>query len=75
MRLGVILGAEPNTGDNKEGDPMSVGDFMAEDVYVCEQQQKSLSNPLFSVENTAQYGESTVRTFQSIIKEWIENDG
>ena len=60
---------EPTDDD----DPMTSGDFMAEDIFACEQQQKSLSNPLFSVVATAQHGESTVRTFQSIVQRWMES--
>ncbi len=57
---------DPNT------DPMASGDFMAEDVYACEQQQKSLSSPLFSVGAEAQRGEYAVRKFQMVVKEWID---
>ena len=66
------LGIGTKYGDSKEGDPMGTGDVLEEDKYVCEQQQKSLSNPLFSIENTSQYGESTVRTFQSIVEKWMK---
>jgi len=62
-----------NTPDKNSIDPMDWNDFMEEDVYVCEQQQKSLSNPLFNITATAKYGESTIRDFQSIIKRWMEN--
>lgn len=50
--------------DLPEDDPLGSADFMAEDVYVCEQQQKSLSSPLFSVGATAQHQEASVRDFQ-----------
>lgn len=53
-------------------DPMASGDFMEEDVYACEQQQKSLSSPMFSVGAQAQRGEFAVSKFQSVVKEWIE---
>ncbi|MEW7290240.1 aromatic ring-hydroxylating oxygenase subunit alpha [Aquimarina sp. 2304DJ70-9] len=53
-------------------DPMASGDFMAEDVYACEQQQKSLQSPMFSVGAQAQRGEFAVSKFQSVVKEWIE---
>ncbi len=62
-----------NAPDENSEDPMDWNDFMSEDVYVCEQQQKSLKNPLFSVAATAKNGESTVRTFQGIVKRWVEN--
>ena len=51
---------------------MASGDFMAEDVYACEQQQKSLSSPLFSVGAQAKRGEFAISKFQSVVKEWIE---
>ncbi len=59
-------------GDPSE-DPMSSGDFMAEDVYACEQQQKSLQSPYFSVGAEARKGEYAVRRFQEEVKKWIEN--
>ncbi len=61
-------GTEPN--ENSE-DPMEWNDFMEEDIYACEQQQKSLSNPLFNIEYTAKDGESTIRRFQQIIQQWM----
>ena len=36
-----------------KNDPMASGDFITEDIYVCEQQQKSLKSPYFSVGATA----------------------
>ena len=59
------------TPNPESEDPMDWNDFMEEDVYVCEQQQKSLSNPLFGVTATAKNGESTVRNFQSIVERWM----
>ena len=58
-------------GDGKE-DPMASGNFMAEDIYACEQQQKSLQSPFFSIGAQAQHGEYALPKFQTIIKEWIE---
>ncbi|WP_086031047.1 aromatic ring-hydroxylating oxygenase subunit alpha [Tenacibaculum holothuriorum] len=55
-----------------EGDPMATADFMEEDVYVCEQQQKSLQSPKFSVGAQAEKGEFAVAKFQQVVKEWIE---
>ncbi len=63
-------GNEPDTNSD---DPMDWNDFMEEDVYVCEQQQKSLKNPLFGVTRTAIKGESTVRTFQEIVQKWLDS--
>lgn len=70
-----IMGNETKYGgepDENSEDPMKWNDFMEEDVYVCEQQQKSLSNPLFNVTATAKYGESTVRDFQGIVEKWMK---
>lgn len=58
--------------EGDKSDPMASGDFMAEDVYACEQQQKSLSSPMFSVGAQAQRGEYAISKFQSIVKEWID---
>ena len=70
-----IMGSDTKYGkapNENSDDPMEWNDFMEEDVYACEQQQKSLKNPLFNVTHTAKKGESTVRTFQGIIKKWME---
>ena len=40
------------------------GDFMKEDVYVCEQLQKSLNSPYFEFGPSASHGESPIRGFQ-----------
>lgn len=55
-------------GAQDADDPMSWGDFMAEDIFACEQQQKSLKSPLFSVGATALELEASVRTFQSTVQ-------
>ena len=67
-----------NTGKyegDPETDPMASGDFMAEDVYACEQQQKSLSSPMFSIGARAQRGEYAVQRFQEEVKKWMEAHG
>lgn len=61
-------------GDPKT-DPMASGDFMLEDIYACEQQQKSLASPMFSVGAQAQRGEYAVRRFQEEVKKWMEQHG
>ncbi|WP_282610445.1 aromatic ring-hydroxylating dioxygenase subunit alpha [Pelagibius sp. Alg239-R121] len=53
-------------------DPMTSGDFMAEDVYACEQQQKSLKSPYFEVGASAEQGESPVRQHQQIVLDFLE---
>ena len=68
-----IMGGKTKYGNDDPNDPMATGDFMAEDVYACEQQQKSLSNPMFSIGATAVKTESTVRDFQKIIAEFMND--
>lgn len=52
--------------DNPD-DPMTSADFMKEDIYACEQQQKSLQSPYFEVGASATFGESPVRDHQQIV--------
>ena len=58
-------------GDPKT-DPMATADFMAEDIYACEQQQKSLKSPYFEIGATAASGENPVRTHQQIVLDYME---
>ena len=58
-----------------ENDPMASGDFMAEDIYACEQQQKSLSSPMFSIGAQAQRGEYAIQRFQEEVKKWMVAHG
>lgn len=34
--------------EHGENDPLASGDFMAEDIYACEQQQKAMNSPMYS---------------------------
>jgi len=61
----------PSDAHDKD-DPMASGDFMAEDVYACEQQQKSLQSPYFEVGASAKDGESPVRQHQKVVLEFME---
>ena len=56
--------------ENKD-DPMTSGDFTAEDVYACEQQQKSLQSPYFEV-GPASAGESPIIAHQKVILDGLE---
>ncbi len=56
--------------ENKD-DPMTSGDLVAEDVYACEQQQKSLKSPYFEV-GPVSVGESPIIGHQEIILNWLE---
>ena len=51
---------------------MASGDFMTKDIYVCEQQQKSLKSPYFSVGATAKDLEQAVCQFQRNVQSYIE---
>lgn len=64
-----IRGKYEGHGDD---DPMASGDFMQEDIFACEQQQKSLRSPYFSVGATARHGEAAVRDFQRLVAEWVK---
>ncbi len=54
-------------------DPMASGDFMAEDIYACEQQQKSLKSPYFE-HGPSSVGEAGVRGHQELVKAWVEGE-
>ena len=56
-----------------EDDPMASGDFMAEDVYACEQQQKSLKSPYFE-HGPSSVGEAGVRGHQELVRAWVEGE-
>ena len=56
-----------------EDDPMASGDFMAEDIYACEQQQKSLQSPYFE-HGPSSVGEAGVRGHQELVRDWLERE-
>ncbi|MEM9104561.1 MAG: aromatic ring-hydroxylating dioxygenase subunit alpha [Pseudomonadota bacterium] len=58
------------SGEDKD-DPMTSGDFTAEDIYVCEQQQKSLTSPHFEV-GPASRGEGPVLQHQQVVLDYLE---
>lgn len=47
------------------------GDFMKEDIYVCEQLQKSLNSPYFEFGPSAEHGERPIREFQKRVWQYI----
>ncbi|WP_372573663.1 aromatic ring-hydroxylating oxygenase subunit alpha [Ruegeria jejuensis] len=53
-----------------EDDPMVAGDFTGEDIYACEQQQKSLKSPYFET-GPAAAGESPVIDHQKVVLKWL----
>ncbi|WP_240138182.1 aromatic ring-hydroxylating oxygenase subunit alpha [Streptomyces sp. MUM 178J] len=52
-------------------DPLASGNFIAEDNYVCEQQQKSMTSPFFEVGPAAQ-GESPVVNHQRVVLSFLK---
>jgi Rieske 2Fe-2S family protein len=62
--------------DSEDGDdPMASGDFMQEDIYACEQQQRSLASPYFEHGPSALKGEAGVRQHQELVMSWIGGSG
>lgn len=60
--------------DGEKGDPMTSGDFMQEDVFACEQQQKSLQSPYFETGPAAVHGERPVLGHQKVILRFLGED-
>ncbi|MCY3630752.1 MAG: aromatic ring-hydroxylating dioxygenase subunit alpha [Bacteroidetes bacterium] len=63
-----VSGKYKSGGDD---DPMVSGDFTAEDIYACEQQQRALKSPYFEVGPAAQ-GESPVIQHQEVVLQYVE---
>jgi len=61
---------DENDAQSKD-DPMAGGDFTTEDVYACEQQQKSLYSPYYEA-GPASKGEGPVLDHQKIVLSWLE---
>ncbi len=55
-----------------EDDPMMSGDFMAEDIYACEQQQKSFQSPYFEVGPAAKNGEQPILDHQKTVLDYLK---
>lgn len=53
-------------------DPLSSGDFMAEDVYACEQQQKAMKSPRFGVGAMARTLERSLLEFQQHVLSYVD---
>lgn len=52
--------------------PLGSADFMQEDIYVCEQQQKSYQSPYFELGPSAQHGESPIRDHQQVVWQYLK---
>ena len=64
----------PKFDSGDADDPMASGDFMQEDIYACEQQQRSLRSPYFEHGPSGVAGEDGVRQHQELVKAWLEDD-
>lgn len=60
---------KPKYADSEADDPMASGDFMAEDIYVCEAQQRGLASPLYQIGALAAKQEASVSGFQERVAE------
>jgi phenylpropionate dioxygenase-like ring-hydroxylating dioxygenase large terminal subunit len=58
--------------DLPQSHPLGSADFMQEDIYVCEQQQKSLGSPYFSLGPSASLGEAPIREHQKVVWRYIK---
>ncbi len=65
-------GQKPSNTQNEQ-DPLASGDFMAEDIFICEQLQSALRSPYFAVSATAKDLEQSIVQFQKLIKNWVES--
>lgn len=55
-----------------DDDPMMSGDFMAEDIYACEQQQISFQSPHFEIGPAALNGEKPILDHQKVVLEFLK---
>lgn len=58
--------------DAPKGHPLSSADFMQEDIYVCEQQQKSFASPFYEPGPSAVQGEKPVREHQQVVRQYLD---
>lgn len=61
----------PKYASADKSHPLGSADFMQEDIYVCEQQQKSFQSPYFELGPSASHGESPVREHQQVVWEYL----
>lgn len=63
---------QPKSESAPADHPLGSADFMQEDIYVCEQQQKSLQSPFFELGPSALHGESPVREHQQVVLSYLK---
>jgi len=66
------FGGPKYSGEDAAGeeDPMASGDFTTEDIYACEQQQKSLASPYLEI-GPAAVGESPITRHQQAVLDFM----
>ncbi len=60
-------------GYQAEADPLRSGDFMLEDIYACEQQQKAMSSPRFAFGPTSVDQEQLIVDFQRAALSYMQD--
>lgn len=68
---GLTRGKYQREDASGDDDPMASGDFTAEDIYACEQQQKSLQSPYLEI-GPAANGEQPIIGHQQIVLDFLE---
>ncbi|CAM2006602.1 aromatic ring-hydroxylating oxygenase subunit alpha [Acanthopleuribacter pedis] len=67
--VSAFTGKKPKYADGDAEDPMASGDVMAEDIYVCEAQQRGMASPLYQIGALAAVQEASVAGFQKRVEE------
>lgn len=58
---------KPKNSSYDQRHPLGSADFMQEDIYICEQLQKSFTSPQFEFGPSASFGEAPIREHQQLI--------
>ncbi|MBQ4890385.1 aromatic ring-hydroxylating dioxygenase subunit alpha [Shewanella sp. MMG014] len=58
---------KPKYASFDQNHPLGSADFMREDIYICEQLQKSFTSPQFEFGPSASFGEAPIRQHQELI--------
>lgn len=55
----------------EDKDPLTSGDFMIEDIYACEQQQKAMKSPKFAIGPMTKDLEDSILQFHKHVREFM----
>ncbi|MCE7996080.1 MAG: aromatic ring-hydroxylating dioxygenase subunit alpha [Roseivirga sp.] len=66
-----IMGKGTKFNSKSEEDPFASWDFMEEDIYACEQQQRAMNTPLPIHVHYAAHREKPIVSFQQLIRHWL----